>query len=332
MTTTKKSPGNPNENNPKNHQKKNDPELNKKSCNNLERVEFWFELIHRSANAAFLAIKNVVGTEKGRELMKRGAGGDMSMFIDIESENKIIETLESGNTPFHLITEELGDKLILKDKILSTGCNDYIIVDPIDGSHNAAWGFPFSCISIAHASDSKLIDIDCAVVIDIYTGITYTAKITQGAFKHQKANESIRLAVNNNDKIRKSLFGINFSLEESLIDFSKRYSVLLSEKLKIRTTGSNCMSLCMLAQGSLDIFIDLQKKCRVLDIAAGYLLVKEAGGQFITPNGTQLNAKLSVNSRVSFLALNKGLVNPIRRLLPEIKEAFAMQPDYKIED
>jgi len=89
------------------------------------------------------------------------------------------------------------------------------------------------------------------------------------------------------------------------------------------------MSLCMLAQGSLDIFIDLQKKCRILDIAAGYLIVQEAGGQLITPSGTQLNAKLSVNSRVSFLAINKGLVNPIRKILPKIKEAFQNQPEYK---
>jgi len=58
----------------------------------------------------------------------------------------------------------------------------------------------------------------------------------------------------------------------------------------------------MFARGLMDIFIDLRKKIRIQDIAAGYVIVKEAGGMLLDADLKPLDADLSYETRVSFIA------------------------------
>ena len=60
--------------------------------------------------------------------------------------------------------------------------------------------------------------------------------------------------------------------------------------------------MAMFAQGLMDIFIDLRDKIRIQDIAAGYIIVKEAGGLLLDAEFKSLNADLSYDTRVSFVA------------------------------
>ena len=74
--------------------------------------------------------------------------------------------------------------------------------------------------------------------------------------------------------------------------------------------------MAFLAQGLLDIFIDLRKKIRIQDMAAGYLLIKEAGGLMLDENLQPLDSDLSYETRLSFVAAaNKEIIDEVFSLI-----------------
>ena len=74
--------------------------------------------------------------------------------------------------------------------------------------------------------------------------------------------------------------------------------------------------MAFLAQGLVDIFIDLRKKIRIQDMAAGYLLIKEAGGLMLDENLQPLDSDLSYETRLSFVAAaNKEIIDEVFSLI-----------------
>ena len=64
--------------------------------------------------------------------------------------------------------------------------------------------------------------------------------------------------------------------------------------------------MCYFAQGSIDAYIDIRNKIRAIDMAACYLIAKEAGGFVFDMSGNDLNCDLSVDSRMSFIAVSNS--------------------------
>jgi myo-inositol-1(or 4)-monophosphatase len=80
--------------------------------------------------------------------------------------------------------------------------------------------------------------------------------------------------------------------------------------------GANALEMAMFAEGLIDIFIDLRKKIRIQDLAAGYLLVKEAGGLILDENLQVLDSDLNYDTRLSFVAAaNKNILDEIFSLI-----------------
>ena len=80
--------------------------------------------------------------------------------------------------------------------------------------------------------------------------------------------------------------------------------------------GANALEMAMFAEGLIDIFIDLRKKIRIQDLAAGYLLVKEAGGLILDENLKPLDSDLNYDTRLSFVAAaNKNILDEIFSLI-----------------
>ena len=80
--------------------------------------------------------------------------------------------------------------------------------------------------------------------------------------------------------------------------------------------GANALEMAMFAEGLIDIFIDLRKKIRIQDLAAGYLLVKEAGGLILDENLQPLDSDLNYDTRLSFVAAaNKNILDEIFSLI-----------------
>jgi len=234
-----------------------------------------------------------------------GAGGDVIKKIDLVAEGALIKTLRDHGVSCTLISEEGGTKEVGPEP---SGL--YLTADPLDGTTNAVRGLPFMAVSIAVSRTPYLQDVETALVCDLFHNVTYTAEQGQGAFR-------------NGGKIKPSLTS---SLEEAVvgIDFNTfkigelitRLTPVLRETKHLRHFGANALEICYVADGNTDAFIDLRGKLRVTDIAAAYLILREAGGVMVTPEGTKINVPLEAAQRVSFIAAsNITLYERIKELL-----------------
>jgi myo-inositol-1(or 4)-monophosphatase len=179
-------------------------------------------------------------------------------------------------------------------------------MDAVDGTTNAVRGIPFFCCSLAYASDFYLTSVIDAVVLDLFTGDIYSASKGRGSFFN---NEKIK--VRNTDlstvksiedlRTMDSVIGTNVSGVP--YDTLKELTNILSYSNHVRHFGANALELCYFARGFMDAYIDIRGKIRSTDMAAGYLIAKEAGGKLFSRNGKELDSDLDVTTRLSFYAV-----------------------------
>jgi D-fructose 1,6-bisphosphatase (EC 3.1.3.11) len=112
------------------------------------------------------------------------------------------------------------------------------------------------------------------------------------------------------------IVGINISGASA--DLMKRLHPIFENNNHTRHFGANALEMALFARGLMDIFIDLRDKIRIQDIAAGYLIVKEAGGLLLDANLNLLDADLSYETRVSFIAAaNQKILDEIMSQINE---------------
>ena len=75
----------------------------------------------------------------------------------------------------------------------------------------------------------------------------------------------------------------------------------------MRILGSSALTLCQVARGSMEAFINLRESNRLVDVAAGYLILKEAGGKFFSIKGLKFDIELSIKTKFPFIACNANL-------------------------
>jgi len=155
-------------------------------------------------------------------------------------------------------------------------------------------GVPFFCSSLAFATENKLSSITDGVITNLSNGEMYRASKNKGAFFNDK-----QIKVQEKEPIYK-IVGINTS--GASIDLMKRLHPIFENHNHTRHFGANALEMALFARGLMDIFIDLRDKIRIQDIAAGYLIVKEAGGLLVDADLNPLDADLSYSTRVSFIA------------------------------
>ncbi len=197
---------------------------------------------------------------------------------DRKAEDVIIKELEKSKKNFSILTEESGF-IEKKDK------ENFWIVDPIDGTTNFLNGVPHFCISIALAIDKEVI---AGVIYDPIKDEIFYAEKNNGSYLN---NRSIRVSKKN--RIFDCLYGVNFRNN-------------LPENLLIRNTGSAALDLAYVSSGRFDGC--LQRNVNLWDIAAGTILIKEAGGvvdNFELDKFTKISIKAS-NERIS-ADLNKKI-------------------------
>ena len=190
---------------------------------------------------------------------------------DRKAEEIIISELEKSKKNFSILTEESGF-IEKKDK------ENFWIVDPIDGTTNFLNGVPHFCISIALLVDKEII---AGVTYDPIKDEIFFAEKNNGSYLN---NKSIRVSQKN--KIYDCLYGVNFRNN-------------LPENFLIRNTGSAALDLAYVSSGRFDGC--LQKNVNLWDIAAGTLLIKEAGGivdNFELKKFNKISIKAS-NERIS---------------------------------
>ena len=246
------------------------------------------KILREASRRIYEAVKDMAGTEKAAGDFGRGAGGDISRNIDITAENIVLDYLKEINFECVVLGEECG-RVELSDKP-----KGFVIMDAIDGSANAVRGVPFFCSSLAFATENKLSSITDGVITNLANGDMYWASKNKGSFLNKE-----QIKVHNKDPIYK-IVGINTS--GATKDLMAQVYPIFQNHNHIRHFGANALEMAFFARGLMDIFIDLRDKIRIQDIAAGYLIVKEAGGLLLDAELNPLDADLSYDTRVSFIA------------------------------
>ncbi len=264
-------------------------------------MEITLDLLKSIAIEVYKTVNPLLGTKEAAEKLERGAGGDISMHIDVVAETIILNELKRNNINVLLISEEIGEQYIGDQQVIEK--NKYkLIVDPVDGSNNAVRGIPYSSVSIAYAVGDRLEDVEIAVILNLYTQDLYWAIKGEGAYMNGS-----KIFVSDIDINQKSFFEIDIS-KKDLLKNLEIFKKISKYPLKIRIMGSTALTLCQIASGSVDAFLNLRVTSRIVDAAAGYLIIKEAGGKFFSLNGADLNKELlSIKTRFPFVASNSKI-------------------------
>ncbi len=256
------------------------------------------EILREASNKIYENVKDLAGTDDAGGDFGRGAGGDISRNIDIIAEKTVLDYFKEINFDCVVLGEECGRVE------LSENPKGFVIMDAIDGSANAVRGVPFFCSSLAFATENKLSSVTDGVVMNLATGEMYWASKGKGSF----LGESKIQAYNKEPVYR--IVGVNISNANK--GLMEKLGPLFEHHNHTRHFGANALEMALLARGLMDIFIDLRDKIRIQDIAAGYLLVKEAGGLLVDLDLNPLDADLSYETRVSFIAAaNKKILDEI---------------------
>ncbi|GBE06730.1 MAG TPA: hypothetical protein ENG95_05005 [Nitrospirae bacterium] len=215
----------------------------------------------------------------------KGAGGDMTFAVDKKAEEIIFKEIEKLNEPVTLVSEEHGIKDI-------KGGGPNILIDPIDGSKNAVSGIPFFSTSIAIVNGDTLGHISMGYVINLINGDEFWAEKGKGSFLNGvpvRTQEDEVLNV------------IAYEAQTPKVHIPEILP-LLSLFRRTRCLGSTALDLALLAAGAVSVFV-APAPSRSFDHAAGYLLVREAGGIITDLNGEDIDSvPVGIKRTVALLA------------------------------
>jgi myo-inositol-1(or 4)-monophosphatase len=145
------------------------------------------------------------------------------------------------------------------------------IVDPIDGTMNLAMGIPHFCVSIA-AREVATKRIILGVIYDPLRRELFTAQRGSGTYLN-----GIRKKVSTREKLSEAVLAVGFAKTQESIDHCLRlYQLYGNAARKLRAMGSAALDLAYVATGRLDAYIE--QGVNLWDVAAGHILVEEAGG------------------------------------------------------
>jgi myo-inositol-1(or 4)-monophosphatase len=263
-------------------------------------MELSINLLKKIAINVYDVVHPLLGSKEAAKKSQRGAGGDISMQIDLLAEQSVIRTLESENVDILMISEEIGEKYIgNKNKAIKN--QNVLIIDPVDGSNNAVRGIPYCSVSIAYAIGKSIKDIKKAVVLDLVSKDIYWAIEGEGAYLNDK-----KIRVSNLELSDNCFFELNLP-KKNAFTYIEKLKPIIERFYRIRILGSSALTLCQVAKGSMEAFINLRESNRLVDVAAGYLILKEAKGQFFSLDGTKIDHELSIDLKFPFVACNANL-------------------------
>jgi myo-inositol-1(or 4)-monophosphatase len=220
-------------------------------------------LMRLASNATKQAAKFISSTERppSTEWDHKGQS-DFATRVDRDAEEIIREVLLKAEPDSIVVGEELSPTVKKSD--LSW------IVDPLDGTTNYLHGFPCYAVSIAAVAGD---DILAGAVFDITRNMLFETFKGGGAWSGET-----RLQVSNNTEPSFSLIGTGFPFKvpEKIPAYTKQLGRILQKTSGVRRAGAAALDLVHTASGAFDGFWELS--LAPWDVAAGTLLVREAGG------------------------------------------------------
>ncbi|WP_296876335.1 bifunctional NADP phosphatase/NAD kinase [uncultured Methanobrevibacter sp.] len=263
------------------------------------------------------AVREYAGTELGGTEVKTGADGTPTSYIDQVAEEKIINILKNADVLSYLVSEEVGElklgkgtkrSVVLTQELRRTDLKEdeipkfIFLIDPVDGTSNAIKEIPAYAISIAVADVNQG---RVATINDVELGFLYN--LANGNFFEAEKGKGCKL---NNEKVKPSkVIKVN---QMTLGGFTKtgtsEASKLVDSARRMRVLGSVVLELSYVASGKYDAFLDLRGS-RIIDIAAGKLILEEAGGIITDKYGQKINNVLSIYEKTIVVAANNEIMH-----------------------
>lgn len=222
--------------------------------------------------------------------------------VDRLAEEAIIEVIRDYHPDHSILAEESGE----------SGDHEYQwIIDPLDGTTNYLHGFPVFCVSIAVAHEGQ---IEHGVVYDPLRQEVFTASRGQGA-----QLDGRRIRVSKRAQMGQSLIATGFPYrmnKQFIDDYLAMLKAVIEDSAGVRRPGSAALDLCYVAAGRVDGFWEIG--LNIWDIAAGALMIREAGGRISDYRGTDKyleNGNVVAGNPKIYSALSK-LLAPYARNLP----------------
>jgi myo-inositol-1(or 4)-monophosphatase len=222
------------------------------------------DLLHLARTAAERAAGYLRGVERPAEPSGWGRKGsrDFVTEVDRTAERLVTEVLLAAEPGSRIVGEELQPELVSGGLVW--------IVDPLDGTTNFLHDFPSYAVSVAGAVDGVL---EVAAITNVPSGDTYTAARGGGAWHGER-----RLAVSAIEDPSFALIGTGFPFKDTsrIDEYLEQFRRVAGRTSGIRRPGAASLDLADVAAGRFDGF--WEQHLSAWDIAAGILLIREAGG------------------------------------------------------
>ncbi len=216
------------------------------------------------AQSAALAAGKIIKSYYGKKFTIRHKGEiNLVTEVDEKAQKTILKIIQKAFPKDAILAEE-------GDKSKTEAAPRRWIVDPLDGTTNFAHGYPMFCVSIGFERDGKM---ECGVIYDPLRPEMFHAVRGKGAFLNKK-----RISVSKPTELRKALLvtGFPYDLDNPKYNNVPIFLHMLKKAQAIRRDGSAALNLAYVAAGRFDGFWELGLS--PWDIAAGMLLIEEAGG------------------------------------------------------
>ena len=234
-------------------------------------------MIKASEKASKILIRDFGEVEKLQISVK--GPSDFVSNADIKAEKIIINELMKAKKNYSIISEEGGSKI-------NSDSKNVWIIDPIDGTTNFLHGVPHFAISIALKSNNEIVS---GLIYDPIKDEMFYAEKNNGAFFNNQ-----RIKVSKKKDLESCLFGTGGK--------KKIYVDLITRK-----SGSAALDMAYVAAGRYDGYF--QNNLNLWDIAAGIIIVKEAGGII---NEINLSENDNIKIRASSTAINEKMLKKLQ--------------------
>ena len=234
------------------------------------------------------------GFDKNIEIEFKTNESNLVTEIDKKSEEVIIKYIQKNFPTHNILTEESGEY---------KASSDYTwVIDPLDGTTNFAHKLPIFAVSIGLMKENATI---AGVVYDVMRNVIYAAERGGGSFANGK-----KLSVSENDNLRRSVLvtGFPYDIGDNPYSAIEIFTSMLKSTRAVRRLGSAAIDFCYTAQGVFDGFWEVH--LHPWDIAAGKLIVEEAGGIVTDFSGREI----SIFSK-QILASNKKIHNQLSEII-----------------
>lgn len=211
--------------------------------------------------------------DRGSLQIREKQAADYVSEVDTGAETRIREILDRLVPGATIVGEEMSPTAAISGETV-------FVVDPLDGTTNFLHGFPAYSVSIGALLNGAVV---AGVVLNVPYGDLFTATLGGGAFRNNE-----RISVSTIATPRRALIGTGFPFKN--LEFIERYvrnfERITRAQSGIRRVGSAALDLAWVADGRFDAF--WESRLAPWDIAAGLLLVREAGGRVTDVEGRDI--------------------------------------------